>query len=604
MPGKKSTSSKPNPLQIAAEVIKCQEDLQYHLEKYVYIKDKKGALRPIGELTRPQKMLLSLIHHIQVEWKSQGFLVRILALKTRKTGFSTLEACRQLLQVFQHAYESMIIAQDLPTASYIFEILKRTYDHYTLPKPVAQRSNKREIKFKDTEGYIEVFTANQVAATRGRTPQIIHGSEVAWWEKGSEAAVGLFQAIAREPNTTVILETTAHGEDLLFKPMWDKAQEGVALRFRDDPDAPYGLAIDLEILNEDEWNGYFPLFISAMDDEACYEEVTDDEAARIMQTLDADEVVLHKRFGVKPGFIKWLRKCLRYQCQGLKRIRQQEYPITPEEAFVVSGDPRFDVEALNEMDIEVGKRGYLTRSDKWNREVTFKEDRFEKLVVFRRPQPGHRYVIGVDTAEGILPEGASDPDESVASVFDIDNGPSIEQVAILAGQLSEEYMVEPCALLAEWYNMAYIVPEWTGGHGEHLSEGLAKKYPTDRIYHAMRAGRTSEKMGLTIGANRHQLITDLAEAIAERQIQIRDRGTIQQCKTFVWSRRGRVEASAGHHDDRVFAVIGAVHGWQFYPRSIKPSDGSLAGFGEELVEERWPLEDHMMSSYAPDEGGY
>jgi len=432
-----------------------------------------------------------------------------------------------------------------------------------------------------------------------------HNSEVAWWEKGSDAAIALFQAVANEPNTSIVLETTANGEDLLFKPLWDGAEGNVRLTFYDDPSGPLGFRIEFEILNENDWNGYFPLFISAIDDEDCRTPLDAEEAPRIIQTLDEMELSLREQFNAPLEFIKWRRRALRFQCQGDLRILSQEYPCTSLEAFIASGSPRFDVNILNTMPIEDGVIGFLMRSNKWDREVSFREDKFEKMTVFKAPKHGHRYVIAIDTAEGLLPEGAKDPDESVAQVLDIDSGPRAEQVAIIAGQLSEEEMVERVALAGEYYNMAFLVPEWAGGHGEHLTIQLSKIYPQDRIYHrldAMGESSGSGGMGLrvTLG-NRNRLIADLSEAISGRDIILHDRETVKQCKHFVWNRRGRIEAATGHHDDRVFALIGGVHGWKHFPMSLDPSDGSLAGYEK---DKRFPSEEVAMAANWPDDGGY
>ena len=587
--------------------MKALKDLQYHIEGHFYIKDKRGRVRPIKELRRSQRMFLALIHHIKEVWADQQLLVRILILKSRKTGISTIEACRQLIEVLRYGYDAAIIAQDLPTAQYIHEILKRAYEYYDLPKHALALSNKRELKFKNREGYIEVFTANQIAATRGRTPQIVHGSEVAHWEKGSDAAVSLFQAVANELNTSVVMETTANGDDSLFKPLWDAASDCCSITFHDNPAKPFGFHVELDISDPDNWNGFFPLFISAIDDEDCRLAVTEEEERRIGQTLDEYELMIMDKFNAPIEFIKWLRKALRLQCQGDVRIRKQEYPITPEEAFIVSGDPRFDIEALDAMPIEPGLIGYLKRDDRWDRKITFCEDRFEKMTVFKSPVRDHRYVIAIDTAEGRMPEGAKDPDESVAQILDIDNGPSAEQVGIIAGQLSEEDMVDRIALAGEYFNMAFLVPEWTGGHGEHLTIQLSKIYPIDRIYHRMdpfqeKSRGSSLGLQVTVG-NRNRLIADLAESIAEGSIRIHDKRTVRQCRHFVWNRRGRIEAAAGHHDDRVFALIGAIHGWKHYPRILRPSDGTLVGLQEE--QKRWPIEEHIMDHSMPDpDSGY
>ena len=107
-------------------------DLGHHLTHHFYIKDKSGKICLMAPLRRSQRMFLSLMEHIKI-WDKH--LIRVLILKSRKTGISTAEACRQLVEVFKHGYDAIVIAHDKATAEFIFSILRRAYDYYDLPKP-------------------------------------------------------------------------------------------------------------------------------------------------------------------------------------------------------------------------------------------------------------------------------------------------------------------------------------------------------------------------------------------------------------------------------------------------------------------------------------
>lgn len=78
------------------------------------------------------------------------------------------------------------------------------------------------------------------------------------------------------------------------------------------------------------------------------------------------------------------------------------------------------------------------------------------LVVYRLPQPNHRYVIGIDPAEG-----NPTSDDSALSVVDADSG---EEVARLAGKIQPEVLAAYANEIGLWYNRAAAMVE-RNNHG-------------------------------------------------------------------------------------------------------------------------------------------
>lgn len=78
------------------------------------------------------------------------------------------------------------------------------------------------------------------------------------------------------------------------------------------------------------------------------------------------------------------------------------------------------------------------------------------LLVYRPPQPGRRYVIGADPAEG-----NPTSDDSAATVLDRKSG---EEVASLRGKFEPGTFAAHIDKLGTWYNRASIMPE-RNNHG-------------------------------------------------------------------------------------------------------------------------------------------
>ena len=545
-----------------------KKSLRYRIENHLWIKTEEGKLQKFSPLKKSQRKLLAVYEYCHNVWKIP---CRILVYKDRRVGMSTLVEAILFCEVIDKGYDAIVIAHEVRPAAYIFNILKRFYQHYDLKKPELERINKRELKVANGEGLIEVLTAKQAHSSRASGAQIIHASEYAFYDS-VEAIDALAQTIGDELGTSYFKETTPNGEDPSFKPEWDNAYSNCTLTFEEDVEGEFIPRI--EIHNRDEWNGYIPFYVSALDDEDCYFEVDETEADRIMQTLDSYERGLVERFGATPQFLKWRRHTLAHKCRGDLRRFMAEYSCTAAEGFIISGESRFDVAKLNLMGGTKGSVGVLRKKDNWRQDIEFLSDPGGILTIFKKPIKGHKYVIGCDTSSGLVPEGGKDPDNSVAIVLDLDDGGRITQVATLCGHETEEYLADPLCMLATYYNNAYINVELVGGRGEHLIERLLEIYNPSLIYRRLdsqgRPMRGRVFGFVTHTGNRKQIIDDLAQVFHNEGMELLDERTIAEMKYFKRSHKGKYEAAPGKHDDHVMALCMAVQALNTYPYELDP----------------------------------
>lgn len=91
----------------------------------------------------------------------------------------------------------------------------------------------------------------------------------------------------------------------------------------------------------------------------------------------------------------------------LPHLLHQEYPTTPEEAFIKSGNPVFDVDMLlSKPTMPPKHRGYLERitgpaDEFFARTTELRPAENGPLQVWEMPKVGTAYVIGADIAEGL-----------------------------------------------------------------------------------------------------------------------------------------------------------------------------------------------------------
>jgi len=552
----------------------CGTDRTWLLERHAVIKNAQGQLQLMSPLKRAQRKVLAVIDGERKKKKP----VRIIIGKSRKQGQSTLIEADLYAEVVYNQIDALVIAHDRQLSEYVFGICRRYHEYWDrqfrsdippvwAPNLYKGVVSKGEMRFQGHEGHILVATAGTTYAGTGMTPSYIHSSEMSKWENGLDVATSLFQSIADKPGTTFVIESTFNGYDGLFLPMWEEAYNHSSLEFKEINGK---MEYEFTVKNHHEWNGFIPVFISAMDDEQIWRDFEDDEdRRRFTETMDEYERFLEEKNGATLEFLYGRRHLLKHKCRNDLSILKQEYPVTSQEAVRASGRNRFSLDKLDRQPIEKGELMSLEYSGRWDKKIIGNRDSGSMLTVFRHPVSDHRYVLAIDTAEGKLDEHGKDPDNSVAVVFDCDAG--MEQAATYCGRVSPENLVAPCVMLAEWYNSAYTVIE-SNASGYHLCVEFGKKYPRERLYHRDDYDPEKSRMRREIGHRTHVgnresiLVSGLANAIEENSVVFHDERTVLECKRFVYKTGGGTAAEEGYHDDHVIASALAVLGAKVYPR--------------------------------------
>ena len=83
-------------------------------------------------------------------------------------------------------------------------------------------------------------------------------------------------------------------------------------------------------------------------------------------------------FGVSYEQLKWRRWCINNNCNGDVEQFHQEYPSTPEEAFIASGRPRFNIGVLKQYRRQA-KEGDIGKLEYSGNRVVFSPDLMEML---------------------------------------------------------------------------------------------------------------------------------------------------------------------------------------------------------------------------------
>lgn len=236
--------------------------------------------------------------------------------------------------------------------------------------------------------------------------------------------------------------------------------------------------------------------------------------------------------------------------------RNQQYPLSEQDAFMLSGTLFFDREALNYYRGKMRRpqlRGQFVQDG--IRMMNWMSLKDGLIDVFERPVETRKYALAVDAATG------HGMDYTSMGVIDLESG------AICAefhGRVDATRSALQAYALGRWYNTAKICVETQGGHGEAIitflrdpSKGLPPYPNLHRHHDEVKGGRPlSPRYGIPMGTKvRPQVVNGLYDWIRQRLFPWVSTGMMDELGTFVHHTTGvSPRALPGCHDDRVMML--------------------------------------------------
>ena len=248
--------------------------------------------------------------------------------------------------------------------------------------------------------------------------------------------------------------------------------------------------------------------------------------------------------------------------------RAEQFPRTPEDAFINTGECWFDLEALawyseHEPLEELQRMRFVASPDGSSAKVHWQEKGW--IRVYAKPDSTHSYAIGADVATG------RGYDYSCAYVIDLS---SMAIVAECYGKMDADEYAEQLHYLGRWYGNARLAIEMGGGYGEpviiSLRDGRKGRPHYPRIYRHKIADRPDmhqlSNYGFPMNSKtRPQIINQIEQVIRERTVPALTRTLIMECRTFVRQKTlPSPRAQEGSNDDRVMAFGIALEMYRQY----------------------------------------
>jgi hypothetical protein len=502
-------------------------DFEFYAKHCVRIRTKQGTVVNL-EFNRVQRRFAQTIMD---QMTTRGY-VRMVVLKARQQGLSTIVTAFQYWWVSQRkAQKGLVMAHEADATATLWSMYKRCHDNVPdAVKPHSKYNSKNELTFDVLDSALRIATAGGRGVARGDTLQVCHLSEVAFWPPGFAKANfnGLIQAVPDERGTAVFIESTAQGMTGKFREAWVGAANGST--------------------------GYVPFF-------SAWFETTEYRADDVPEDFKRtpEEEALIARFGSEglnsDEQLVWRRRKI---ANSTPELFMQEYPATPDEAFISTGRPVFEPQLLNDQIRALGIDDKVIRrmsvdSITDNIGVLHDNSRGE-LTIYRERDDKETYVIGADVGMGVR---GGDP--SVAQVLDTQQN----LVATWRGVVHPDYFGKILATLGYHYHTALIAPE-RNNHGLvtciTLRDLLYPNLYTDVIEGTLDNGADTIRLGFfTSEATKPLIIDKLRSAFKSGEIVVNDKSTLDEMLTFVVTESGKLQAEEGTHDDAVIALALALY---------------------------------------------
>ena len=523
-------------------------------------------------------------------------------LKGRQQGFTSYITAVQLAcMICRDNFNGLTLADDSSKTIKLFEekgkqVYERISDKRFKPEKARDNLNMLSFVAPNCSWHVGVASAD---AGRGETLAFLHCSEVATFPcLVADMQAGAIQSVI--PDGAIFYESTAHGHNQ-FKDLWDK---------------PSNICCFFEWWKTKEYRSRNIETLDELPDEWIKERV---KWLLEVKKLDVEQVAWYVetyKSLVNPELIK------------------QEYPCTPEEAFLASGSCIFDVDKITARMAElretqfdrVGYFSYKKKPVVINGEaqvdlyeisnIQWVDDPNGYIRLHKHPKCKVRkkdpfdnrkseiIEVSVDEAKaedleivGYCPYSIGGDTAGDGSDFFtakvIDNITCEEAATIEICKIDEDLYSDQVYCLGKMYNDALIALEVNFSYAP--TKNLVRcRYPNLYVRKAIEETAqksTTAKFGFnTNPQTRPLIIAEFQQKFRDNPRIINDAATLTQMMVFVKNENGRAEAAAGQHDDLVMGemiaqfVAGSDQAQHAYTlRKITEEDefAKFFGFNEE-----------------------
>lgn len=586
---------------ITGEILKCRASFTYAARNYFYIIEKNST-ESLFDLWEAQELLWETIQWL---WRL-GRPAWIIVCKARQLGFSTLvQALIAWTCIFFKFKTCLIVADDPGQSEWLFSKMLHIYDRlpFWLQPMVASRRMKEGLVF-DNPNYdlrrlypgnastIIVESANKLTSIgQGKTLSGAHVSELSSYRPDGVARdiieEDLSNACVDSPGNFQIIESTPRGTSNYFYELWTKNwAKGVNARYfpfyapafmerarRRTPPRGFTLTTEEARLRENyaaHWNSCASCHILVPTDW-----LSDSRTCFRCGSGDLLPVILDD------SQIYWYREKLEYHREMDRGKRNansvkkfyQEMSVAPLQGFQITGLQAFTDAAMQRVMTDVSAPSYVGSFDESKKfhyndrrdpsgigecSICGHDHSLDATQVWELPRPGEKYVLGVDTSEGL-----ANGDFSVGVVFRLGRmfEPD-EEVCVWRARADTDEIARNCFLIGSAYNNALVAIEVGTGDGTLSQYKLTSAFGYSNIYwwkhfDSDLMHMRTKKMGWVTNRNsRRMLFAHFNSWLTHGYCTVRSQNFLEEARTCVKDDdEAQARAERGKFDDEVMATM-------------------------------------------------
>ena len=512
--------------QLIIEVTKCMRNTPYALRTYLQTYDNTVSKYVPLDLFPDQVSLIEDYDNFNEN----------IALKYRQAGVSTVTAAwaskKLVFAKKQKPEKILIIANKLDTSVEMANKIRSFTEQWPSWVGVGFSADKNSQRhFKLTNDCEVKAVATSKDALRGYTPTILVFDEAAFIEADGDFWSACMASLST--GGKVIVVSTPNGYDPIYYEIYDQALRNMndfkvsEMFWYRDP----RYTKDLYMVNTND----LVHFLLNREDYA--KDVVVDLSIENPYERDHAVTTDYINKGYKPcsAWFEGMVKKLKFD----RRKVAQELECN----FLGSGDNVFDSELMQNI------------SKNQLREPIAKM-MGGSLWIFKEPENGHKYVMGVDVSRG------DSEDFSCIQIIDFDTR---EQVLEYVGKVPPDITAEIAYKWGSMYN-AYCVVDLTGGMGVATARkmqemGYQGGMYVDNVDTSNKwkyDPKLNEKIpGINFNNKRVQIIAALEEA-ARHDFKIYSHRLYNEMNTFIYV-NGRPDHQKNHHDDCIMGISMAIY---------------------------------------------
>lgn len=516
------------------------KDQKWRLDNLYWIVTKDGD-KQIFKMNRAQKHFYDTYINIPRAYH------RHVILKSRQLGFTTFIDLFILDAIlFNPNKEGIVIAHKVQDATEIFDkkiefaIRNMAGDVKDAFFKIAHRS-ARKVQVVIDYGPDEGSTSSLAVAVSGRsgTYHYVHISEfakmcVAFPRRAEEVETGTFPTVPFDG--FIFIESTA---------------EGMAGRFYE--------IFQQNWLNRDKLTAqmsqvqFLPHFYNWQYDDMELKKIYENIPVEKMDECEIDWASYQIEHELSDKeityyYMRWLQFGGKNSPDAIKKL-MQEYPTTEEEAFLATGQAYFATAKVAKL-LQTVKKGIKGEMgyDETGEDVIFNQISSGSLEIFNKPEAGIKYIIGGDTAEGLV--------HGDFQVLYVINQKTEECDAIYRSHVAPDELATEAYKLGKFYNWALIGIE-VNKDGLWVNDAL-DKLGYINLYYRKVFDDITKKMTKFFGWKTTSATRPFSLAALKAVFFRKDGGfpaiLLGEMLTFVRNEKGKPEAMAKKFDDCIMAA--------------------------------------------------